>query len=101
MIHPRVRQLADNLISHSIGLKPGEKILIEGFDSRNDFICALVQAVYNAGGMPFVHLKDQSVQRSLLMGLSAAQGGRYRGARSFADGADGRLHRRARRGQHL
>lgn len=23
--------------------------------------------------MPFVHLKDQSVQRSLLMGLSAAQ----------------------------
>ena len=50
MIHPRVRQLADNLISHSIGLKPGEKILIEGFDSRNDFICALVQAVYNAGG---------------------------------------------------
>ena len=73
MIHPRVRQLADNLISHSIGLKPGEKILIEGFDSRNDFICALVQAVYNAGGMPFVHLKDQSVQRSLLMGLSAAQ----------------------------
>ena len=73
MIHPRVRQLADNLISHSIGLKPGEKILIEGFDSRSDFICALVQAVYNAGGMPFVHLKDQSVQRSLLMGLSAAQ----------------------------
>ena len=64
MIHPRVRQLADNLIVHSIGLKPGEKVLIEGFDSRSDFICALVQAAYSAGGVPFVHLQDQRVQRS-------------------------------------
>ena len=52
MIHPRVRQLADNLVSHSIGLKPGEKILIEEMCIR-DSICSHHNFILN---IPFTFI---------------------------------------------
>ncbi|MCM3539918.1 aminopeptidase [Priestia endophytica] len=69
----RIQQLAKNLIQYSVKLQKGEKILIENFGLQKELVTALVKEAYEAGGLPFVSLKDHTVDRSLLMGASAEQ----------------------------
>jgi aminopeptidase len=73
MADPRIEKLADLLINYSCAVKPGEKILIEAIDIPHAFTKALVQKAYEAGGLPFVTLKSNEIQRSLLMGANEEQ----------------------------
>ncbi|MFP3884420.1 aminopeptidase [Priestia filamentosa] len=73
MKDPRIQQLAKNLIQYSVKLQKGEKILIENFGLQKELVTALVKEAYEAGGLPFVSLKDHTVDRSLLMGASEEQ----------------------------
>ncbi|GAE25809.1 aminopeptidase [Halalkalibacter wakoensis JCM 9140] len=73
MRDPRIQTLAKNLITYSVELKKGEKVLIENFGLQRELVTALVQEAYNAGGLPFVLLKDHQVDRSLLMGAEQEQ----------------------------
>ncbi|KZZ85842.1 aminopeptidase [Bacillus sp. SJS] len=70
MKDPRIQTLAHNLIHYSVRLQKGEKVLIENFGLQRELVTALVQEAYAAGGHPFVLLKDQQVDRSLLMGAT-------------------------------
>ncbi len=70
MKDPRIAQLAKNLITYSINLQKGEKVLIENFGLQKELVTALVKEAYEAGGQPHVLLKDYTVDRSLLMGAS-------------------------------
>ena len=67
MKDPRIEQLAKNLINYSIRLQKGEKVLIENFGLQKELVQALVKEAYNAGGYPFVSLKDNEINRSLLL----------------------------------
>lgn len=70
----RIEKLAKNLVSHSCRVQKGEKVLIESFgDASRDLVKALVKEVYRAEGLPFVTIKDQSVQRELLKGCTKEQ----------------------------
>ncbi|MDT8859360.1 aminopeptidase [Alkalihalobacillus sp. MEB130] len=73
MRDPRIQVLAKNLITYSVELQKGEKVLIENFGLQRELVTALVQEAYNAGGFPFVLLKDHQVDRSLLMGAQEEQ----------------------------
>nr|MDB6069238.1 aminopeptidase [Verrucomicrobiales bacterium] len=73
MRDPRITQLAGNLIAHSVTLQPGERILIDLYDTPPDMGIALVQAVRNAGGVPFVNINDSRLSRELQMGATEAQ----------------------------
>lgn len=73
MKDPRIEILAKKLINYSIKLQKGEKVLIENFGLQKDLVTALVKEAYNAGGQPFVLLKDYEVNRSLLMGATEEQ----------------------------
>ncbi|MFS0780526.1 aminopeptidase [Bacillus sp. 1P06AnD] len=73
MKDPRIDQLAHNLINYSVKLQKGEKVLIENFGLQRELVKALVREAYKAGGYPFVSLKDQQVDRSLLMGAQEEQ----------------------------
>ncbi|MFD1739300.1 aminopeptidase [Bacillus salitolerans] len=73
MKDPRIQTLARNLINYSVRLQKGEKVLIENFGLQRELVTALVKEAYAAGGYPFVSLKDQSVDRSLLMGAQEEQ----------------------------
>ncbi|MCL7747837.1 aminopeptidase [Halalkalibacter alkaliphilus] len=73
MRDPRIQTLAKNLITYSVELKKGEKVLIENFGLQRELVTALVQEAYLAGGLPFVLLKDHQVDRSLLMGAQEEQ----------------------------
>ena len=53
--------------------KPGEYVLIEGFDIPEEMIIALIRTVRGAGGIPLVEIKQNRIQRELLR--NADEGG--------------------------
>lgn len=67
MRDPRLNVLASGLVNYSCGVKPGDNVLIENTGIQSELVCALVEAVYDAGGRPFVELKDPAIQRALSM----------------------------------
>lgn len=69
----RIELLAKNLINYSVKLQPGERVLIENFGLQRELVTALVKEAYAAGGHPFVLLKDQQVDRALLLGAQEDQ----------------------------
>ncbi|MBL9150408.1 MAG: aminopeptidase [Phycisphaerae bacterium] len=70
MIDPRVRRLAEVLIRHSTGLKQGEHILIEAFDTPESIVLALIEEARAVGGNPHVVLRNNRVMRALNEGAS-------------------------------
>ena len=60
MIDPRMATLAKNLVNYSCKVKQGEKVMIEAFGIPNALVKALVKEGYNAGGYPFVYLRDHA-----------------------------------------
>ncbi|MGG3800071.1 aminopeptidase [Metabacillus fastidiosus] len=68
MKYPRITDLAKNLINYSIRLQKGEKVLIENFGLQRELVTALIKEAYEAGGYPFVSLKDNQVDRALMIG---------------------------------
>lgn len=70
---PRIQTLAKNLIHYSTHLEAGEKILIEMFDDALPLAKALVEEVYKAGGLPFLTVKNNQLQRSLIRGATKEQ----------------------------
>jgi aminopeptidase len=73
MHDPRLDQLAKQLVTHSIRLKKGEKVLIDLYDTPAEMGIAMVRAVRAAGGIPFVNLLDARVSRELQLGATEAQ----------------------------
>lgn len=73
MKDPRIEKLAHNLVNYSCGAKKGDKVLIESTGIGPELTTALVKACYEAGALPFVWLKDPSVNRALQMGLKDEQ----------------------------
>lgn len=73
MKDPRMVTLAHNLVNYSCALKPGEKIWLEGVDAPSEFMALLVEEVYAAGGIPYVHLRHPRIERALGMGATQEQ----------------------------
>ena len=73
MIDTRVKKLAQNLIGHSLGVKPGEKVLIETRGIDTAFTMELIRAVYQAGGLPFLSIKFPELDREIQKGCSEEQ----------------------------
>ena len=73
MADKRYEILAENLINYSVNLQKGENILIEVTGKETELTCALINAAYRAGGNPFLHLQDSSLQRNWLMQVNDDQ----------------------------
>lgn len=72
MEDPRIRRFAQFLIRSAVGLEAGEKILIELHGSETVLMKALVEEAYAAGGKPFIHIFDYSVEGALVQGADGA-----------------------------
>lgn len=70
---PRQTTLAKTLIHHSTRLAPGENLLIEVFDGGLELAKAVMKEAYAAGGKPYVILKNNQLQRTLLQQANAKQ----------------------------
>ena len=69
----RFTTLARLLVSHSVEVQPGEKVLIEAFDIPTAFTVELIRAVHAAGGLPLVATYQAEVTRALLQTATEAQ----------------------------
>lgn len=73
MIDPRLAQLAKNLVTYSVRLKPGENLLIECIGPAEDLAAALLREAYAAGGRAFLTVKKPALERELLLKATAEQ----------------------------
>jgi aminopeptidase len=73
MIDPRIVTLAKNLINYSVELKPGEKVLIETIGNDIPLAKELVKQAYEAGGVPFLTIKNPELLRVLLSDCTEEQ----------------------------
>jgi len=69
----RFNKLAKLLVEYSIRLKRNETVLIEAFDIPDEMTAALIQAVRNAGGVPFAQVYHARVNRELALEASDRQ----------------------------
>lgn len=65
MKDPRIARLASILVTYSTRVQAGERVLIQANNAETEFICALADAVHDAGGIPFVSLLDRKIDRAL------------------------------------
>jgi len=65
MPDPRYEQLARNLVHHSTRLKPGERVLIDAFDTPEEILIELIRQARAAGAAPYVNLNQARVGREL------------------------------------
>ena len=65
MKDPRIKTLADNLVSYSCNLQPGEKLLLEAIDIPPAAVAVFVDAIAGRGGIPVVTIKNSVVLRHL------------------------------------
>ena len=68
MHDPRLDKLANVLTTHSTKIQPDEFVLIEGIDIPQEMVIALIRAVRKAGGIPLVELKQNRIQREIILG---------------------------------
>lgn len=70
----RNRILAQGLVNYSCQVKAGEKVYIHYTgESTRPLAKELVKAVYQAGGLPFVHYTDPQLQRLQIMECTKEQ----------------------------
>jgi aminopeptidase len=69
----RLIRLAENLLTYSVALRPGEKILLEFTGLEAPLAQALIRQTYALGGLPYLSLSQSALQRELLLGLEAEQ----------------------------
>jgi aminopeptidase len=79
MADPRIHKLADTLVSHSLRLNAGERVLIEAFDVPDVFVGALIDRVAEAGATPFVETKHNAILRKLYQNASEDMMSRWAG----------------------
>lgn len=65
---PRYHKLAQNLVSHSVDLQAGEKILIHAIDVPESITLALLRAVRERGAHPFVQIQNGRIERECILG---------------------------------
>ncbi|GEB31974.1 MULTISPECIES: aminopeptidase [Brevibacillus] len=73
MLDSRLTRLANVLVNYSTRVQPEDRVLIEAIEVDMSMVKELVKAVQQAGGHPFVNLRDRTVQRQLLLGGTAEQ----------------------------
>lgn len=70
----RIRTLAGNLVNYSCRVKAGDKVYIHYTgESTRPLAKELVKAVYEAGGIPFIHYTDTQLQRLWLLECTKEQ----------------------------
>ena len=83
MTDPRYTKLARLLVNYSTEIKKGDRALLDMIDVPDEMAIALIRAVREAGGTPFVETRHTRVGREQLLGASAKQAADIRDIEMF------------------
>lgn len=72
MLDPRVTQLAELLVNHSVRLTPDDKVLIHAFDIPDEAVAEVVRVVQSKGAQVAIRLESGLIRRQLMHGLTEA-----------------------------
>jgi aminopeptidase len=70
---PRYTLLAQNLVSHSTNLQPGEKVLLHAFDIPDKMTLSLIRAVRARKAIPFVQVQSAILDRECILNGAGEQ----------------------------
>ncbi len=71
---PRIEKLAKIIVNYSCRIKKGENVMIDCFGTAPMLLFkAIIREVYNAGGLPFAVMKDNSIIREIIKNCSMEQ----------------------------
>jgi aminopeptidase len=70
MQDPRIQSLAELLVTHSIELQPGDRVLIHAFDLPEDALVQVVRACQQKGAEVIVRTEQTKVKRQMMLGMS-------------------------------
>ncbi|HET7838150.1 MAG TPA: aminopeptidase [Rectinemataceae bacterium] len=73
MIDQRLKKLASILVNYSCKVQKGEKVLIQNTNLEVPFVNAIIDAVHDAGGLPFISIRDRVLDRALYSRASVEQ----------------------------
>ncbi|WP_163529391.1 aminopeptidase [Halobacillus ihumii] len=59
----RLKELADVLLSHSLDVKPGEKVMVQGQTNTKPLIKELISGIHDRGALAFYELADDELMR--------------------------------------
>ncbi len=66
MTDPRFTKLARLLVDYSLGLKKGERVLLDAIDVPDEFTVELMRAARRVGAIPLVEVRHSRVTREVL-----------------------------------
>ncbi|MFJ7976815.1 aminopeptidase [Peribacillus sp. NPDC096379] len=69
----RLNKLANVLLTHSIKLKAGERVLIRGHYNAKPLMKELIDETYKLGAYPYIDIMDDELNRHLAMGYEKEQ----------------------------
>ena len=69
----RAGKLAHTLVTYSLKVQPGEKVLIETRGADLPYTADLIKEVYAAGGLPFLSIKYPYLEREIMNGCTGEQ----------------------------
>lgn len=70
---PRYQKLAENLTSYSVAVAKGDRVLIDAYDVPDEIVVALVRAVRQRKGHPYVQVNHARLTRELYMHATEEQ----------------------------
>ncbi len=62
---PRIIQLANTLVHHSLGVEPNDNIVIYANVTAKPLVLALIEEIKNSGANPFVEMNDDDYTRGM------------------------------------
>ncbi|WP_186576702.1 aminopeptidase [Aquibacillus kalidii] len=68
MKDPRLEQLADLLLTHSLKIKENEKVLLSGTTNSKPLLKELIKKAYSYKAIPYVDLMDDELKRLEILG---------------------------------
>lgn len=66
----RQKTLAKNLVEYSVKVGKGDKVWIDASGCDYQLVAEIIRHIYANGGMPFVHMRDNRIQREILKGAT-------------------------------
>jgi len=83
MKDPRFDQLAKLIVSYSVRVKNGDRVMVDTTDVPDGFVVSLIRAVRQAGGIPVVIERCSRVNREIAKGITDREARLYRDIELF------------------